>query len=292
METVPRVGWQHPGSRDTSPPCGSRRARVGEPGSRAFPRPPLVSQHSGEESGIISSAAPLPFGSIPPLPSPSVPSLLEHPSLLQPRLPTLEDLYNTNQSEWKIGDVQPGSTARPGMGWAGGHEQRGERQGGEWRAAALRPCCIAQRCRSRHRAWCETGGRCRGDPLGIYYNLLFLRRWAARAGSQLGQVPSAARPSAAVWTAPTGLSPRPPRPPPGVGPPGTPGTPSTAHSAHPTRTRDARGWTSARASPRDSGCALTRGPGLVPMVGWGTTAPISGFLPGRCSRREDGNTLT
>lgn len=111
-------------------------------GSRA-PGPPWVSQCSREESGIISSAAPLPFGSIAPLPSPSVPSRLEHPGLFQPRLPTLQDLFNPSQSEWKIGDVQPGLTALAGMGWAGGCEQTGGRRGGERRAAALHPRCIA-----------------------------------------------------------------------------------------------------------------------------------------------------
>lgn len=109
METVPRASWQHPGSRAASPPCGSRRVGVGEPSS---PQPPCIFQRSGGESGTTSHVAPLPVGSISPLPRCPVPSPLEHPALLQPRLPTLDD--------HAITDVQPGSTTQPGLGWAGG----------------------------------------------------------------------------------------------------------------------------------------------------------------------------
>lgn len=60
------------------------------------PEPPRISQCRREGSGIISSTAPLPFGSI--LPPPRSASPLEHPWLLQPHLPTLQDLFNTRQS--------------------------------------------------------------------------------------------------------------------------------------------------------------------------------------------------
>lgn len=74
---------------------------VGGPGSGS--RSPVLPTASpgapnamGNESSIISAAL-LPFGSIPPLLSPIVPFPVEHPSLLQPWLHTLKDLFNTSQ---------------------------------------------------------------------------------------------------------------------------------------------------------------------------------------------------
>lgn len=113
---------------------------------------------------------------------------------------------------------------------------------------------------------------------------------AAQVGSQLGQVPSTAHPSSAAWAAPTGLS---PHLPPLQG--GTPQEPwHSQHCplglSHPDK--GCSGVDLCRGVPWHSGHSPTHGPGLMPTGGWGTTARISGFLPGRCCRREARNTLT
>ena len=229
METVPRAGWQHPGSRAASPPCRSRWARVGEPGSRA-PHGPPGSPNAAEKSPASSPPQLcFPLGASRPCRAPQCHPRWSIPVCSSPGCPPWKICLTQARANGKLRMFNPDRPRGPGVGWAGGCEQRGERWGGEWRAAALHPRCIAQRCRTRPRAWRGTGGRCRADPLGIYYNLLFLRRWAAWAGSQLGQVSSTACPRAAAWAAPMGLLPCPP-PPPGWDPPG-----SLAPPALPTR---------------------------------------------------------
>lgn len=216
MEAVPRAGWQRPGGRAASLPCGSRRARVGEPGSHSPHGPP------GSPS-IISSTPPLPFRSIPPLPNPSA---LEHPGLLQPQLPTPEDLLNRSQNKWKIGDVQPGSTARPGMGWARGGT--GEASGG---LQPLRPCCAAPCCRTRHRAQRGTGQGAGVTPW------VFITACHFGGAGQPGQAHSSARsPPQHVPALQPGQHHRGPQ-----HPQHCPLTPSRPD-------RDAQGWTLARVS--------------------------------------------
>lgn len=122
METVPRAGWQHPGRGAASPPHGSRWARGRELVSCAPHSPPGPPNARGNESGIISA----PFGGIPPLLSLLVPFLVEHPSLLQPWLPTLKDSFNTSQA-WINGKL--GMFILVGLqGW-GGQGEGGEVRG-------------------------------------------------------------------------------------------------------------------------------------------------------------------
>lgn len=116
--------------------------------------------------------------------------------------------------------------------------------------------------------------------------LAFLRHWAAQAGSQPGQVSSQHVPTA---TAATSLIPSPTSmdwDPQGL-----------LHSLHcmlsPSHLhRRCLGRDFVQGILWDSGRTPTHGHGLLPRPGWGATDSISGFLPGRCSSREDGNTLT
>lgn len=116
--------------------------------------------------------------------------------------------------------------------------------------------------------------------------LAFLRHWAAQAGSQPGQVSSQHVPTA---TAATSLIPSPTsmdwNPQGLLHPLHCPLSPSHLH-------RRCLGRDFVQGILWDSGHTPTHGHGLLPRAGWGTTDSISGFLPGRCSSREDGNTLT
>lgn len=106
----------------------------------------------------------------------------------------------------------------------------------------------------------------------------FFEALAAQAGSQPGQhVPAGLSPH------PMSLGWDPQRP---LHPLHCPLSPS-----HPDR-RCLLGRDFIQGIPRDSGRAPTRGRGLLPRAGCGTTDSISVFLPGRCCRREDRNTLT
>lgn len=110
----------------------------------------------------------------------------------------------------------------------------------------------------------------------------FLRHWQPRQApsqacmSQLGQYPHVSHPTSTSL----GWDPQGPLHP----------LHCLLSPSHPDRR--CLGRDSIQGIPWDSGCAPTRGHGLLPRAGWGTTDSISDFFPGRCCRREDGNTLT